>query len=93
MGQLMQNKKRIWVVSISVTLIFMIVGPFLTDSAALDQRTRNTILVAYMNGYVHALQLNMKKIKLLKTDKQLLRQTVEKAASEYIITVEFLNKN
>jgi len=84
----------------SIKIAAVIVVPFITicivlsdkGSAELDEVIRNAIMVAYMNGYADALRLNMDEINKLKTNQKFFRQTIEKAAAEYIITVENMNK-
>jgi hypothetical protein len=71
-----------------LVVLFLMLKPV---SAALDKRIRNEIVIAYMNGYVEALQLDIIKIKKLKRDSTLLRKTVAEATEKYISTVEKMN--
>ena len=86
----MQNKfnSLVGVLAMLLIVLFLLLQPV---SAALDTRIRNEILIAYMNGYVEALQLDIIKIRQLKRDSTLLRKTVTEATEKYISTVEKMN--
>ena len=73
---------------------FTIICIVLSDQgiAELDTVIRDAIVIAYMNGYADALELNAEEIKKLKANKKLLRQRIEQAAAKYIIVVESMNK-
>jgi hypothetical protein len=60
-------------------------------TAGLTSRMRNAIFIAYMNGYVSALKLDIKRIQLVKTDKKLMKEIVLEAAREYVQEVEDMN--
>lgn len=59
--------------------------------AGLSSRMQNAIFVAYMNGYVAALKLDIAKIEAIKADKQLMKTVVMDAAREYVHQVEDMN--
>ncbi len=48
--------------------------------------------IAYMNGYVNALNLDIEEVKRLKKDLGILKQEVVAAAEAYMIVVEDMNK-
>jgi hypothetical protein len=70
----MQNKFSSLFGALAILLIvsFLLLKPV---STALDMRIRNEIVIAYMNEYVEALQLDLIQIKKLKNDSTLLRKT------------------
>ena len=59
--------------------------------AGLTSRMRNAIFMAYLNGYVSALKLDIERIQLMKTDKKLMKEIVLEAAREYVQQVEDMN--
>jgi len=61
-------------------------------SSAIDRKTLSTIEIAYMNGYVEALKLDLEIIKLVKSEKALLQESAAIAAGRYLDTVEAMNK-
>jgi hypothetical protein len=87
----MQNKLITVLVVVIVLLLCYLIIPS-NSPATLNSIIRKAIVVAYMNGYVDALALNIKDIENLKADESLLRQKVEKKAADYILTVEKMNQ-
>jgi len=76
---------------ISVLLVtFVVIGAGYTYSA-INQRIYDTIKVAYLNGYVDALKLDIKKIERLKSDDGEMRTTVMEEAEAYVAKVMELN--
>ena len=59
--------------------------------AGLTSRIQNAIFMAYMNGYVAALKLDIVKIEAMKTDKNLMKTVVMEAAREYVQQVGDMN--
>ncbi len=51
--------------------------------AEIDVVIRNAIMTAYMNGYADALELRTEEIKKLKINRELFRQRIEQATTEY----------
>jgi hypothetical protein len=87
----MQKKRRIAVI---MFLSILTIATLLSEQgrAGLDAVVRNAIIVAYMNGYADALELKPEEIEELKTNRNLYRQKIKKAAEKYIITVENMNE-
>jgi len=85
------NKKRAGRIGMLVIAALLTAGASLTHSYGLQQRDREMIAVAYLNGAADALRFDIEKIMALKADGMLLRQTVEDAAQIYLIKVERIN--
>jgi hypothetical protein len=77
--------------AVALVIVFVLFSS--PGSTALDGKIRNAIIVAYMNGFVDALDLNIDKIKGLKSNQDRLKKTVKEATARYIETVEKMNKN
>jgi len=60
-------------------------------SASITERDARLIEIAYMNGFVAALQLDEKATATLRKNKQLLRQLVKAKSKEYLDLVRSLN--
>jgi hypothetical protein len=84
-----KTKKIIGAAMVILICLFLIGG---SDSSGLDPEIHNAIFMAYLNGYVDALELDLKTIKMVKEDRDLLRKIAEQATSEYISIVEQMNK-
>lgn len=63
-----------------------------TSQSALNRSNREIIQIAYMNGYVAALQEDAERIRKLKEDSTLMREVVEQKAEEYLERVYEMNK-
>lgn len=63
-----------------------------TSQSALNRSSREIIQIAYMNGYVAALQEDAERIRKLKEDSTLMREVVEQKAEEYLARVYEMNK-
>ena len=57
----------------------------------LNPRDQDIIRIAFMNGYVEALNLSFKEKEKMKNNKALLSKTVKSAAERYLKKVEKLN--
>ena len=84
------NTNPVNVAAIIIILIFVSILP--SHPAGLDPEIRNAIVLAYLNGYVDALQLDIETIKKLQKDKDRLRQEAERATLKYITLVEKMNE-
>ena len=85
----MTRKKRVAFISVFF-LVIILLGAKLTYSA-LNERIFSTIKIAYMNGYVEALQLDVDYITMMKKDEGLLKKTVFEAAESYVVSVRRMN--
>ena len=64
-----------------------------TSQSALNRSSREIIQIAYMNGYVAALQEDAERIRKLKEDSNLMREVVEQKAEEYLARVYEMNRD
>ena len=76
---------------ISVIGAVSLISIYSESSAGLDEKIKNAIYVAYMNGYVAALKLDMERIMQIKKDRELMKAHIQSAAREYIAVVESMN--
>lgn len=77
-----------WHILVVVLALVLLAGASLTHSYGLAQRDREMIAIAYLNGAADALSFDLERIKALKADGPLLRQTVQDATRIYLIKVE-----
>ena len=75
-------------------IIFMLLfaGANATGLYLLSKRDQNIIKIAFMNGSVEILTLDLNDIRVLKNNRKLLKKWVEKAADRYLEKVEHLNR-
>ena len=85
----MLKNKRLWV--IAVTLFFFLVIATPAALALISSRAEHMIKIAYMNGYVAALQKDPETIEKMKKDRAFLKKTVEKDAETYMDRVRKMN--
>lgn len=82
---------RIKVLALLTALfIFLVAGAGLIYPA-IKERDADIIKVAFMNGYLAALKLSDDDLKKIKGDEALLKQTVEKAANNYLALINSMN--
>jgi len=76
-------------------LIFFMTTFFLTPvySASINERDKRLIEIAFMNGFITALQLDKKTAEALLKNKEFLKQYVVTKSKEYLDIVRGLNKN
>ena len=90
MMKLFRYRFKTWFV-----IVILLTGSFYPVAfdaiAGLTSRMRNAIFMAYLNGYVSALKLDIERIQLMKTDKKLMKEIVLEAAREYVQQVEDMN--
>lgn len=84
--------KRIRSTLIVAPLFILLIASVGFIYAAVKPRDVDVIRVAYMNGYLQALQLDPDNVKKLKSDEALLKQTVENAADSYLGVITTMNK-
>jgi len=87
-------RKRGAVACIGV-LIFFLITFFLMPaySAPINERDQRLIEIAYMNGFIAALQLDKKTTADLLKNRESLKQYVMKKSKEYLDVVRGLNKD
>jgi hypothetical protein len=84
-----KTKKPIGAAVVFLICLFLIVA---SDSSGLDPEIHNAIVQAYLNGYVDALKSDLKTIKMVKKDRDLLREKAEKATMDYILIFKQMNQ-
>ena len=84
-------KRRIKLLTISLTLFILIFSGINSAYSALKEGHRKIIRVAYMNGYIAALKLDLEEIRELRKDKSLLKLSVKDAANRYLERVSQMN--
>jgi hypothetical protein len=52
---------------------------------------RRELMIAYMNGYYQALQLDIEEIKRLQNDKNILKKKVKAAGGKYTNLIDIMN--
>lgn len=90
-GVTMAKTVRLSIISL-VLLSIVFAGVSFTYSA-INENIYSTIRVAYMNGFVDALNLDMDKITRIKGDKALLMEEVARVAAIYEERVRQMNKD
>ena len=82
---------------LKLAVIFLVLAVLLLAgrtrvAPALTVRDSDIVRIAFMNGYLAALKLDPAELEKLKSDEKLLRQTVEKAAAQYLDAIDTMNK-
>ncbi len=85
----MYKKQLMLTASIVIIIISLYVCDY-TYSALLPMKRRE-LVIAYMNGYYRALQLDIKEIKRLQNDKSILTHKVKTAGVKYADLIEIMN--
>ena len=85
----MKKRKRLLVLVILICAVST--GISVAYSASLGERDKRMIKIAYMNGFLDAMKIDMGTLQAVKNDEHLLRVNVELAASRYLDTVSGLN--
>ena len=88
----MMQKKSLLQGFVVVLFLILCVGVKITYSYMIDKRDQNLIRIAYMNGSVDALKLDIAKIKEIKKDAALFKSLVYAAAEDYIKKVDALTE-
>lgn len=87
----MQKGHFLTVTTVAIFLI-LVVGVNATYSNIIKKRDENIIRIAFMNGSINALKMDIDRIKALKKNKMLLKSAVMAAADVYVREVEALNE-
>lgn len=77
---------------VAVLLVSILLGSLTTAYSLLSRKDYSVIRIAFMNGYLEALKLDVEQIKKMENDKVLLSKTVKAAAENYLTRVEGLNQ-
>ncbi len=85
----MRSKKRF------ILIVFMAIITFsLCINYAYSQLSpmkRKELMIAYMNGYYQALQLDIEEIKKLQNDEDILKRKVKAAGGKYTNLIDIMN--
>lgn len=73
-------------------LLLVLIGSVGTAYSILRDRDHHMLRIAFMNGYVEALNLSVEEMKMLKKDKGLMYKAVNRAADRYLNRVNRLNR-
>lgn len=85
----MRSKKRLILIAFMVIIIFSLCINY--TYSQLSPTKRKELVIAYMNGYYRALQLDIKEIKELQNDKNNLKREVKAAGREYANLIDIMN--
>jgi hypothetical protein len=86
------KKKTLFQIAAVVLFLLFFPGINITHSNILEKRDKELIRIAYMNGSVEALKLDIEKIKKIKSDDELFKSVVYAAADNYVKIVDSLTK-
>lgn len=85
----MKRKMKILILAV---LAILLLSVFISSASALRNSHRKIIEVAFMNGYITALKLDIENINQLKEDKSLLKKRVQEETKKYLGMVQSLNR-
>lgn len=85
-------EKKISKLIVIGVLILILIGGVNTAYSVLRNREHHMLRIAFMNGYVEALNLNVEQIEKLRKNRTLLIETVNSAADRYLAKVNNLNR-
>jgi hypothetical protein len=88
-GGTMPKNRRLWIVGLILIISLTVAAP--ASLAYLGSRAETIIKIAYMNGYIAALEKDPETIEKMKKDREFLKNTVEKAAENYLDVVRKMN--
>ena len=87
----MYLKKRLIPIVLMVIVFFSLCIDYTYSS--LSPMKRRELMIAYMNGYYEAAQLDIKEIKLLQGDKDSLREKVMAEGEKYAALIDIMNSS
>ncbi len=85
----MRSKKRLILIAFMVIIILSLCINY--TYSQLSPMKRRELVIAYMNGYFQALQLDIEEIKRLQNDKNILKKEVKDAGGEYANLIDIMN--
>ena len=85
----MRSKKRLIVIAFMVIVILSLCINY--TYSQLSPMKRKDLVIAYMNGYYRALQLDIEEIKELQNDNNILKRIVKAAGKEYANLIDIMN--
>jgi len=84
-----RSKKRLILIAFMVIIIFSLCINY--TYSQLSPMKRRELVIAYMNGYFQALQLDIEEIKRLQNDKNILKKEVKVAGGKYANLIDIMN--
>ncbi len=81
--------KRLFYIVFMAIIIFSLCVNY--TYSQLPSMKRRELMVAYMNGYYEAAQLDIEEIKLLQSDKDNLKEKVKSAGERYANLIDIMN--
>jgi hypothetical protein len=84
-----EEMMRVKVVFVAMMALFLSV---IAAYAALSNKDANLIKIAFQNGYVAALRLDIEQIQKLKDDNATMQKAVEDASEKYLKRLQEMNK-
>ncbi len=85
----MRSRKRFILIVIMVIIIFSLCINY--TYSQLSPLKRRELMIAYMNGFYEAAQLDIEEIKLLQSDKDSLKEKVKSAGERYANLIDIMN--
>ncbi len=85
----MHLKKRLIPIALMVIIFFSLCIDYTYSS--LSPMKRRELMIAYMNGYYEAAQLDIKEMKLLQSDKDSLKEKVKSEGERYATLIDIMN--
>ncbi len=85
----MHLRKRLIPIALMVIIFFSLCIDYTYSS--LSPMKRRELMIAYMNGYYEASQLDINEMKLLQSDKDSLREKVMAEGEKYATLVDIMN--
>ncbi len=85
----MHLKKRFIPIAFMVIIIFSLCINY--TYSQLSPLKRRELMIAYMNGFYEAAQLDIEEIKLLQSDKDSLKEKVKSAGERYANLIDIMN--
>ena len=85
----MHLKKRLISIAFMVIILFSLCINYTYSS--LSPMKRRELMIAYMNGYYEAAQLDINEMKLLQSDKDSLKEKVTAQGEKYATLIDIMN--
>ncbi len=85
----MHLKKRLIPIAFMIIILFSLCINY--TYSQLSPLKRRELMIAYMNGYYEAAQLDIKEMKLLQSDKDSLKEKVMSEGEKYATLIDIMN--
>ena len=84
--------KRTEKILILIVLVIFLLFLCISSDSGLKETHRRLIEIAFMNGYITAVTMDIEKIMEMKEDSSMLEQRVREETRNYLAKVEMMNK-